>query len=148
MSKYRSILSLVLAFVATVIVGCSGPATPIKLTYTPEQIAEIQSYASQISALRDRLPELDKLIQDENWVFTRNFIHGPMGELRVTLNQAARNLFPEAQKQARQLAKQVAEDLEDIDRAAADQDYRDASRHYADAVKDFEAFLQSLPQGS
>lgn len=147
MTKYRSILAVVFAIITVFVVGCSSPAPTKKLTYTPEQISAIQSTASDLTQMRDRLPELQNLIQQEDWIFARNFIHGPLGEIRVKMSQVARDLLPDSQKQARQLAKEVANDLVDIDQAAASTNYKDAVRYYGETIKDLDAFFNLLPQG-
>lgn len=147
MTKYRSLISLLLAFVATLLVSCSSPAEIKPPTYSSEQISQIQGYAAEISALRDRLPELQKLIQKEDWIYVRNFIHGPLGELRFKLTALSRNLLPDAQPEANSLSKEVFDHLVDIDRAAQDSNYKLAVRNYAEALKDLDAFLKLLPQG-
>lgn len=150
MAKYRSILASVLAIVAVLFICFSDPAAakPVKkLTYTAEQISEIQASAKDIAEMRDRFPELSELIAKEDWIFARNFIHGPLGELRVQMSQATRNLLPDAQKQARQAAKAVSEALEDLDRVAADKDYAASVRYYNEAIKNLDTFLNLLPQG-
>ncbi len=147
MAKYRSILALVFcALMAIVMVGCSG-AEAMKPTYTPDKIAEIQGYAKDLSELSDRLPELQALIQKEDFIFARNFIHGPLGEIRVRMSRIAGDLLPEDQKSARDLAKQIANDLVEIDQASAVNNGKEASRFYGETVKDLEAFNKLIPQG-
>ncbi|MBD2079027.1 photosystem II protein PsbQ [Leptolyngbya sp. FACHB-17] len=147
MAKYRSILALVFCTImAIVMVGCSSP-TAVKPTYTPEKIAEIQSYAKDLSELSDRLPELQNLIQQEDFIFARNFIHGPLGEIRVIMSRVAGSLLPNEQKPARDLAKQIANDLVEIDQASASNNYKEAIRYYGETVKDLEALTKLIPQG-
>ncbi len=147
MTKYRSILAVVFAVITVFMVGCSSPTVTKKLTYTPEQISTIQTTATDLTQMRDRLPELQNLIQQEDWIFARNFIHGPLGEIRVKMSQVARDLLPDSQKQARQLAKEVANDLVEIDQAAARTNYKDAVRYYGETIKDLDAFFKLVPQG-
>jgi photosystem II protein PsbQ len=150
MTKYRSILASVLAFIAVLFICFSDPAAARpakKLTYTAEQIASIQEAAAQVVAMRDRFPELNDLIQKQDWIFARNFIHGPLGELRVKMSQVTRDLLPDAQKAARKAAKEVAEDLEDLDRVADERNYQAAVRYYSEAIKDLDTFFSVLPQG-
>lgn len=147
MAKYRSILALVFCtLMAIVMVGCSSPAA-VKPTYTPDKIAEIQGYAKDLSEFSDRLPELQQLIQQENFIFARNFIHGPLGEIRVVMSRIANDLLPNEQKPARDLAKQIANDLVEIDQASAANNYKEAIRYYGETVKDLEAFAKLIPQG-
>jgi photosystem II protein PsbQ len=146
MRHYRSILALALAFVTAFLVSCSSPTSTKTLTYSPTQLEQIQSYSSGITNLRGRMPELATLIENREWINVRNFIHGPLGELRVRMGNLARNLLPDAQDQARQSAQDIFTHLEEIDEAAQNGDYRQAIRNYAEAIKDFDAFFQLVPQ--
>jgi photosystem II protein PsbQ len=134
MSKYRSILALALALVMTLFIAFSAPAQAKSKakpkTYTAEQIETIQTYAADIMAMRDRFSELEGLIEAENWVFVRNFIHGPLGDLRFKMSGIARELFPESQKRARDLTRDVFKAVNAIDQAAADKNYRAAKAAY------------------
>ncbi len=146
MAKHRSILSIVLAFVAVLLISCGSPTVAKVPTYTSEQIATIQSYANEVSSMRDRMPELQALIEKKDWTFARNFIHGPLGELRVKMSAVTRDLLPNAQKPARQAAKEVFDDLVAIDRAAEKADSDLAVLKYNEAIKAFDAFFQLVPQ--
>jgi photosystem II protein PsbQ len=150
MANYRSILASVLAFIAVLFICFSDPAlakSVKKLTYTPQQIEDIQTSMGDVSAMRDRFPELKTLINQKDGIFARNFIHGPLGELRSKLSTVTRSLLPDAQKQARKIAKEVANDLVEIDRAAAANDYQAATRYYNETLKDLDAFSQLVPNG-
>ncbi len=150
MAKYRSILASILAIALVVSLGFSEPAfarSVKKLTYSADQISEIRDGAGAVAELSDRLPELADLIQKKDYIFARNFIHGELGELRIRLSAVTRNLLPDAQKQARQIAREVAEDFEDLDRVAAENDYKASVRYYNEAVKDLDSFFKLLPQG-
>ena len=96
--------------------------------------------------MRDRVPELQALIAKKDWTSVRNFIHGPLGELRVKMIAVTRDLFPNAQKPARQAAKQVFDDLVALDRAAGEADSDLAVLKYNQAIKAFDAFFQLVPQ--
>ncbi|NDJ17268.1 photosystem II protein PsbQ [Myxacorys almedinensis] len=149
MANYRSILALVLAIVVALFLWFGNPAStkPVKqISYTSEQIAEIQTSMDAVTEMRDRFPELKTLIDNKDDMFTRNFIHGPLGEMRVKLSSVARNLLPDAQKQARQIAKDVSKDLVEIDRAAAARDFPSATLYYNELLKDLDGFYQLLPQ--
>ena len=145
MARYRSILALVLAFVTAFLVSCGSPAKA-PTTYTAAQIEQIQLYASGISQMQDRLPELAKLIQEENWTFIRNFIRGPLGELRFKMSAIERSLLPNAQAQAKEAAKEVAESLQLVDEAAQEQDYQAAIRNYAALQRSLNNFLALAPK--
>jgi len=151
MIKFRAVLVIVLALVAVVLLNpgnvaeAKRPAKP--LSYTTEQISQIQATASDLSSIRDRMPELADLIQKQDWVFVGNFIHGPLGEIRTKMSSLALNLLPNDQKQARSLAKSVGDNLIAIDQAAKDKNYKAAIRNYAETIRDFDALLQLVPNG-
>lgn len=149
MMKFRSVLAILLALVTAFMLNVgSVAAAKVKKpqTYTPAQLERIQEYASTLQATRDRLPELATLIQQQDWTFTRNFIHGPLGELRSDMSALIRNLLPDAQPSARLLAKTVFDDLIAIDTAAQAGDYKKAIRNYAETLRDFDAFTAILPK--
>jgi photosystem II protein PsbQ len=146
MARYRSILSLILAFVTVFVVSCSSPTAFKPPTYTSAQLETIQGYANDLVAVRDRLPELATLIQNRKWSDVESFIHGPLGELRVQMSTVARDLLPNAQSTALETAKNVFGHLNKLDQAAKDTSYEQAIRQYAEALKDFDAFVQLLPQ--
>jgi photosystem II protein PsbQ len=152
MSKYRSFLSAALAVVMVLLLTFVSPAEAKTKSraqvYTADQITEIQNYAGIVNKMRDRITtDLKALVDNEDWVFTRNFIHGPLGELRLKMLTIARELFPDAQAQARDLAKDAFNALATMDRAAADKDSRALNRAYNDLVKSLEQFDALLPQG-
>lgn len=145
MGKFRAILSLVLVAVTVLLVSCGSP-TKIPPTYTPEKLSQLQTIVTPIQAARERMPELAKLIQANNWVDTDTFIHGPLGELRQSMSYLSRNLLPDDQKQATELTKNLFGHFEKLDAAAKDQDYALASKQFVEALKDFDAFLDVIPK--
>ncbi|MCL1474502.1 photosystem II protein PsbQ [Argonema antarcticum] len=146
MPRYRSFLALVLAFLTAFLVSCGTPEVKKPPTYTTAQSELIQQYVSGIEASRDRLPELAKLVQDENWVFVRNFIRGPLGELRSRIAGVERNLLPDARPKAREAAKELFESLVLIDQAAQNRNYKAAISNYAEIQKNLNAFLALAPK--
>jgi photosystem II protein PsbQ len=151
MSKYRSFLAAALAVVMVLFVTFVSPAEAKTKSraqvYTADQITEIQGYAEDVNMMRDRITtDLKALVDKEDWVFTRNFIHGPLGELRLKMLTIARDLFPDAQAKARDLAKDAFTALANLDKAAADKDSRALSRSFSDLVKSLEQFDALLPQ--
>lgn len=151
MIKPRSILTVLLALVLVVVMSLGSVAEakrPSKPpTYTSEQITQLQGYASDLIALRDRLPELSTLIQKQDWVFVRNFIHGPLGEIRAKMSYLTQSLLPADRPTARKAAKLVSDNLVAIDQAAQDGNYKVAIRNYAETIRDLDAFLQLVPRG-
>ncbi|MBE9032164.1 photosystem II protein PsbQ [filamentous cyanobacterium LEGE 11480] len=146
MSKYRSIVALAMAFVMTLFVAFASPAearTKAKKapSYTAEQIESIQSYVTDIDMMRGRLTELGDLIDQEDWIFARNFIHGPLGELRFKMLGIARELSPDASKEARSQISDVFNQLNLIDRAAADKNGQAARKAFNTMNAGIEGFL-------
>ncbi len=151
MVKIRSIVSAALVLLIVLAIGVGRvEAAKVKkpLTYVPDQLEQIQGYATELEVMRDRLPELGTLVQQRDWTFARNLIHGPLGELRVKMQNVSRNLLPDAQPAARKLAKEVFNDLSALDLAAQNSNAAVAQREYNAAVKDFDAFLALVPEAA
>jgi photosystem II protein PsbQ len=150
MVKLRSVLTVLLAFAIVALVSFGNVAEAKKLTkppsYSSEQIATIQEYETKLSALRERMPELADLIQKQDWVFVRNFIRGPLGELRSEMSYLTQNLLAADQAEARKIARSVFTNLVAIDQAAQNEDYKLAIRNYSETLRDFDAFLQRVPR--
>ncbi len=150
-SKFRSILALALTFVMVLCVTFVNPAEakPKKgkpQTYSTEQVAEIQSYAAQVQAMRDRFGELQTLIEKEDYIFARNFIHGPLGELRTKMSFIANDLFPDAKKQAKAATKNLGNALAALDQAGAAKDYKASAKAYTNINRALDEFFSVLPQ--
>lgn len=146
MHKLRPILSLILVVVTTLLVSCSsGQVSTPPPTYTPEKIADIQKFVSPIESARQDMTKLKSLIEAENWIDTRSFIHGPLGQLRRDMSYLSRELLPQDQKQATQLIKDLFSDFEELDAEAKVKNYGLALQRYKDAVRDFDAFLDLIP---
>ncbi|RMF26072.1 MAG: photosystem II protein PsbQ [Cyanobacteria bacterium J083] len=146
MKHIKSTLVLILVLVASLLVSCGGSVAKAPPTYTPEKIAEITTIAKQVNIARDRMGELEKAIEEQNWIDVRSFIHGPLGSLRRDMGYVTRALLPQDQEQASQLTKDLFAHLEDIDAAAKEKNYSVAMSEYRDAIKDFDAFLALVPK--
>ncbi|EKQ68330.1 photosystem II protein PsbQ [Leptolyngbyaceae cyanobacterium JSC-12] len=148
MVNYRSVLAMILALITAFMLNVhSVAAAKVKkpLTYTSDQLEQIKNYATDLQQMRNRMAELGSLIDKKDWIFTRNFIHGPLGELRISMLNVARTLLPDAQPGAKKLAKNVFDDLVAIDLAAQNQNFQLATRKYNETLKDFDAFLGLIP---
>lgn len=151
MVKIRAIVSAALALCLVLMMGVSQvEAAKVKkpLTYAPDQLEQIQKYATELQVMRDRLPELGLLVEQQDWTFARNLIHGPLGELRVKMQNVSRNLLPDAQPGARKLAKEVFNDLIALDLAAQNSKAAVAQREYSASVRDFDSFLALVPEAA
>lgn len=144
----RPVVALILVLVTSLLVSCSSAkvSTPPP-TYTPEKIAEIQKFVTPLKSARAEMIRLGGLIEEENWVDTKSLIHGPLGDLRRDMSYLSRQLLPQDQKQATTLIRDLFTDLEELDAEAKVQNYSLAVQRYNDAVRDFDAFLELIPEG-
>jgi photosystem II protein PsbQ len=143
---YRSILAGIFALFTVILVSCGAPQAKAPPTYSAEQITQIQSSASRLVGMRDRMGELEELIEAKNWPYVDMFIHGPLGTLREQTSRISRSLLlPSEQKTAADMAKDLFNHLEAIDAAAKANDYYQAVRNYNESLADFDAFLDLIP---
>jgi len=148
MVRRRSILTLLLALFAVVLVSCSSPreSTVQPPTYTASQIERIQQYVPKLLEARERTnQQLSFEIENQEWQNISAFIHGPLGQTLLDMNNLARNLAPQVQSEARQVARALFDDLVDIDQAAKDRNASAAAKAYQAALNDFEQFFQLIP---
>ena len=146
MTRPRSIFALMMAFLMAFLVSCSSVEAKVPTTYTTAQIQQIQRYVPTLTEFRSRMDKLGTLIQQRNWVDTRTYIHGPLGDLRNTMRTVSGSLLPKSQQQAVDLTKSLFGDLVNIDLAAKDLDYAKVTASYQKAVNDFDTFLQLIPK--
>ena len=146
MTRPRSIFALMMAFLMAFLVSCSSVEAKVPTTYTTAQIQQIQRYVPTLTELRSRMDKLGTLIQQRNWVDTKTYIHGPLGDLRNTMKTVSASLLPKSQQQAVDLTKSLFGDLVNIDLAAKDLDYAKVTASYQKAVNDFDSFLQLIPK--
>lgn len=147
MFHIRPLVALILVLVTTLLVSCSGGkvATPPP-TYTAEQIAKIEKFVAPIESARAEMTRLEDYINEEDWVNTRSFIHGPLGDLRRDMGYLSRELLPRQQKQATKLIRDLFSDLEELDAEAKAESYSLVVQRYNDAIRDFDAFLDLIPE--
>lgn len=150
MALYRSILSLMLVIVATFVVSCSSPsAVKLPQTYTVSELELIQRSMPEILILRDRMSkELQTLIQRRDWIDVSNFIHGPLGELRLEMINISRSLLPPDQDKARQLTRDLFDNLVKVDQAAKEGQDQKVMQNYRQALVDIDNFLKLVPTSS
>ncbi len=147
MSLFRPLISTLLVAIAVFIVSCGDGSQAKAPTYTPEQIAQIQSTNKSVTAMRERLPELATHIQNRDWNNVKSFIHGPLGEIRTRMAGLSRELLPGSKEKALNVSKEIFAHLNKIDEAAGNNDYKVAIRNYGEALKDFATFSDLIPQG-
>ena len=147
MFNKRSILAWMMVLLVAFLASCGSPTPPP--TYSYAQLQKIEQYTSGIEALRDRMDELESLIQQKEWVNVDTFIHGPLGDLRSKTNYLTQILLlPKDKTPVLNAAKAVFEDLEDIDVAAEEANQKQALSEYKKAVSDFDTFLGLVPKNS
>ncbi|MBE9093487.1 photosystem II protein PsbQ [Tychonema sp. LEGE 07203] len=146
MTRPRSFLALMMACLMAFLVSCSSVEAKVPTTYTDAQIQQIQRYVPTLTEFRSRMDTLGNLIQNRNWVDTRTYIHGPLGDLRNTLKSVSGTLLPKSQQQAVDLTKSLFADLVNIDNAAKANDYAKVTASYQTAVNHFDNFLQLIPK--
>ena len=149
MRLFRPLLSVMLVLVTTLLVSCSSPTkAKIPTVYSPEKIAQLQQFRTPIAEARGEMGTLKALIDKENWVDARTFIHGPLGELRQDMSIISKKLLLKDQKPARDLAKDLFFDFDKIDFAAKERDPAGAKNGYSRAIADFDAYLDLIPSNS
>ena len=136
-----------MALLMTFLASCGSQAPPP--TYSDAQLQKIDQYKAGIVELRDRMDEVQDFIQEENWINVGTFIHGPLGDLRYKTNYLTQSLLlPKDRKPVLEAAKELFFQLETLDAAATDGDYKKAVKESAEAVRDFDAFLDLIPTAS
>jgi photosystem II protein PsbQ len=145
MSLFRPLISLLLVCIAVLVVSCSDGNVKAP-TYSDAQLANIQIASNSVEKIKSRLPELEAYINKQDWNNVRSFIHGPLGELRSRMTGVARELLPAKRSKALDLGKEVFGHLNKIDAAAADNNQLLAASNYSEALKDFQAFNDLLPE--
>lgn len=145
MKQYRAVVGVLLAMVATLLVSCSGDTEAVVPTYTPEKISQIQNYVGRIEQARDRLPELQRYIEKDNWVNVDNFTHGPLGQLKPEIVRLTGQLLPADQKKAKVLAEEISGHLQNIDEASQARNYGNAIAQFEEFKTDFDALLDIVP---
>jgi photosystem II protein PsbQ len=147
MVRQRSILSLIFVLLATFLISCNSPTiATVPPSYTAAEVAKIQEYGPGIQMVRDRSPELQNLITTGEWVKVGNFIHGPMTEARLNMTYIIPNLAKQNQAQARQISKDLLNDLVKIDQAAATGNTSLALNKYQEVFADIDKFLELVPE--
>jgi photosystem II protein PsbQ len=134
-------LALVLSFG---LAACdAGKASTPSLS--ADDIAAIERQAEGFLAARDRLPELATLVNEKDWTFTRNVIHGPMQEVGRQMLYINQRLLPAERPEANKRADALKAALADLDEAARLQDANKLSKAYIKVASGFGLYAQVLP---
>ena len=140
-----------LAAVALVVLLCVGFISPAEAkgkaakTISPEDMAVIRKQAEEFMEAKDRLPELASLVNERDWVFTRNLIRGPMQPLGREMLYINQRLLPEDRKEADKRAAELKTALAELDEAARLQDGSRLTKEYSRVASGFGAYAEMIP---
>ena len=125
--------------------GLMAPAAVNAAGINPDDLAVIRRQAAAFEATKSRLPELARLVSDEDWVFTRNLLHGPMQEVVREMSYINQRLDRSERKDADKIARKLKEALADLDEAARLQDGSRLQRSYSNLAASFDAYSDVIP---
>ena len=148
MRRYRAVVGILLAAIATFLVSCGGGPEAAAPTYTPEKISQLTSYVSRLESSRNRFPELLNYIEKDDWIDVNSFTHGPLGQLRSELQRLSGQLLPDDQPKAKALSEDILGHLQNLDEASQARNAGEALGQYREFVGDFEALLSIVPEGA
>ena len=125
--------------------GLMAPAAVNAAGINPDDLAVIRRQAAAFEATKSRLPDLARLVSDEDWVFTRNLLHGPMQEVGREMSYINQRLDRSERKDADKIARKLKEALADLDEAARLQDGSRLQRSYSNLAASFDAYSNVIP---
>jgi photosystem II protein PsbQ len=125
--------------------ACDGGQARKPPTISDVDMAQIERQAKGFLAARDRLPELAELVNERNWVFTANLIHGPMQEVGRQMSYINQRLLPADRPEATTLAQNLKTAMAQLDEAAKLQDGDKLRKAYIQVASGFGRYAQVLP---
>ncbi len=125
--------------------ACDGSQGKKPPSISPEDMALIERQAEGFLAARNRLPELAALVNDRNWVFTANLIHGPMQEVGREMSYINQRLLPADRPEAEKRAAALKTAFAQLDEAAKLQDGDKLRKAYIKVASGFGLYAQVLP---
>ncbi len=146
MTAKMALLGALCLFLTSNLLLMTGAPAMAANSYSDLQQSQIEKFEAPLLTAQERMSELGDYVVSEDWTNTRNFIHGPLGELRRYMANISRNLSPKEQRQARKQAKSLMFHIEQLDGAALDGNARVAFKEYQGTVSDLDGFLQLIPQ--
>ena len=142
----RGLMALaIVALLSVSLAACDGGKAKTAVL-SPDDIAAITRQAEGFLSARDRLPDLATLVNNRDWTFTRNLIHGPMQEVGRQMLYINRRLLPSEQAEANKRAKNLKDALADLDEAARLQDGDALRKGYIKVASGFGLYAQILPE--
>jgi len=146
LSALRRLSLLALAVILSFGLTACGGAKAKAPTLSTDDITVIERQAEGFLAARDRLPELATLVNQRDWTFTRNLIHGPMQEVGREMLYINQRLLPADRPEATKRADALKAALADLDEAARLQDANNLSKAYIKVASGFGLYAQMLPE--
>jgi photosystem II protein PsbQ len=144
--RFALMLVLSVALGSSLLASEAAAAKKPPTTISPADMAAITRQAEGFLAARDRLPELAALVNDRNWVFTRNLIHGPMQEVSREMLYINQRLLPADRPEATKRANNLKTALAELDEAARLQDGEALRKAYIKVASGFGLYAQVLPE--
>ena len=126
--------------------ACDGSANANPATISPEDMAVIRRQVEGFTAARDRLPELANLVDERDWTFTRNLIHGPMQEVGREMLYINQRLLPQDRADANKLATSLKDAMADLDEAARLQDDGKLQKSFDELESGFTNYAAVIPE--
>ena len=125
--------------------GLMIPASSEAASSKPDDLSVLKRQAEAFTNTKARLPELARLVSDEDWTFTRNLIHGPMQEVGREMLFINKNLDRAERKNADKLARSLKDALAGLDEAARLQDAGQMQKAYGNLAASFDAYSDVIP---
>ena len=125
--------------------ACDGGQSRKTPTISDVDMALIERQAEGFLAARNRLPELAELVNERNWVFTANLIHGPMQEVGREMSYINQRLLPADRPEANKLAQNLKTAMAQLDEATKLQDGDKLRKAYIQVASGFGLYAQVLP---
>ena len=125
--------------------ACDGGQSRKAPTISDVDMALIERQAEGFLAARNRLPELAELVNERNWVFTANLIHGPMQEVGREMSYINQRLLPADRPEANKLAQNLKTAMAQLDEATKLQDGDKLRKAYIQVASGFGLYAQVLP---
>ena len=129
----------------TLCLGLLAPGTSHADSPDQDDLAVIRRQAAAFVQTEQRLPELANLVNEENWTFTRNLIHGPMQEVGRQMLYINQRLDKSQRKEADRITRNLKQALAELDEAARLQDSEQLQRSYDAVAAGFEAYSELIP---
>lgn len=129
------------------LIACGGN-NAVAPTISDDDMAIIQRQAQGFLQSEERLPELAKLVSDDNWVFTRNLIHGPMQEVGKEMLYINQRLLPDDRAEANRITTSLKKALADLDEAAKMQDTSRMQKAYGNVAAGFSEYSSVIPSAA